>query len=65
MTSITKIVNQIIDSLSEAVSELTMLVVKNKEHNLPIPPELPPSVTGVLKASGVLTVRLERFKLLN
>lgn len=54
MASIGKIVNQIIEQLSESVSHLTLLVIKNMELNSPLPENLPAGVLNVAKACGAL-----------
>jgi len=55
MTSVTQVVNQIIETLSEAVSGLTLMVIQHKERNSPMPEPLPGAIQGVGKAASVFT----------
>lgn len=55
MSSVTQVVNQIIESLSEAVSGLTLMVIQHKEKNSLMPQPLPGAIEGVGKAATVFT----------
>ncbi|KAL6061862.1 Ras GTPase [Balamuthia mandrillaris] len=54
VTSVSAIVSQITATLSESVSELTLLVVQKKEENAEVSPELPTAVQAVCRAADTL-----------
>jgi hypothetical protein len=51
-------VRQITTQLSEAVVQLTLMVLRNKEINAEIPTTLPNGVNAVIRACGVLLVTI-------
>jgi len=52
--SIQKVVEQIIDTLSDSVSQLILLVIVLQEQNAEVPKELPVAAQGVDKTARVL-----------